>query len=186
MKPAHILLLCTLHSAAAVWGQNPILQLLVKEDQGSRSGEKISRTDEERIRAVLAEVGKGAVKTPEDKFNAALVLQHTPMTFCDNRLVSLSPDNYLLAHYLFLSAFENGYKDAGYLVACSIDRYLSTTEGVQRFGTNRVINQETGKEELVPIDRKTNDSERAKYGVPALSVLLKQFPEQIKKDATRP
>jgi hypothetical protein len=35
------------------------------------------------------------------------------------------------------------------------------------------------KEELVPIDRKTTDSERAKYGVRPLSELLKQFPEQI-------
>ena len=34
-------------------------------------------------------------------------------------------------------------------------------------------NQETGKEELVPIDRKTSDSERAKYGVAPLPELLK-------------
>ncbi|HYP28580.1 MAG TPA: hypothetical protein VE262_17850 [Blastocatellia bacterium] len=100
------------------------------------------------------------------------------MTFCDKRLVSVSPDNYLLAHHLFKSAFEAGYKDARYMVATSIDRYLSFTEGYQKYGTSRVNNQETGKEELVPIDRKTPDSERAKYGVPPLSELLKQFPEQ--------
>ena len=118
------------------------------------------------------------MKTPEDKFNAALVLQHTPLTLCDRQLVSKSPDNYLLAHNLFKSAFEVGYKDARYLIAASIDRYLSFTEGYQKYGTNRLVNQETGKQELVPIDRKTPDSERAKYGVPSLSTLLKQFPEQ--------
>lgn len=120
----------------------------------------------------------GRIAPLENKFNAALVLQHTPLTYCDKQLVSKSPDNYLLAHNLFKSAFEAGYKDADYLVVASIDRYLSFTEGYQKYGTNRIVNQETGKEELVPIDRKTPDSERAKYGVPPLATILKQFPEQ--------
>jgi hypothetical protein len=158
--------------------QNSLLRQLAKEDQDSRTGKTVTRTDEERIKIVLSLIAEGALKSPEDKFNAALVLQHTPGTFCDKQLVSKSPDNYLLAHNLFKSAFEAGYKEARYLVAASIDRYLSFTEGYQKYGTNRIVNQETGKEELVPIDRKTPDSERAKYGVPPLSTLLKQFPEQ--------
>jgi len=121
------------------------------------------------------------LKTPEDKFNAALVLEHTGLTFCDKRLVGKSPDNYLLAHYLFKSAFEAGYKDARSLVAASLDRYLTFTEGRQRYGTSRVNNQETGKEELVPIDRNTPDSERAKYRVRRLAELLKQYSEQAPK-----
>ena len=121
------------------------------------------------------------MKTPEDKFNAALVLEHTGLTFCDKRLVGKSPDNYLLAHYLFKSAFEAGYKDARSLVAASLDRYLTFTEGRQRYGTSRVNNQETGKEELVPIDRNTPDSERAKYRVRRLAELLKQYSEQAPK-----
>ena len=95
------------------------------------------------------------------------------MTFCDQRLVSKSRDNCLLAHYLSQAPLNPVYKDARYLVAESIDRYLSLTEGDQKYGTNRVANQETGKEELVPIDRKTSDSERAKYGVAPLPELLK-------------
>jgi hypothetical protein len=162
-------------------GQNPLLKELAREDQAYRKGEKVTRTDEERIKIVLALIGEGALTVPEDKFNAALVLEHTPLSFCEKRLVSISPDNYLLAHHLFKSAFEAGYKDARYLVAASIDRYLSFTAGYQKYGTNRVINQETGKEEFVPIDRKTPDSERAKYGVAPLEVLLKQFPEQAPK-----
>ena len=161
--------------------QSSTLRELAKEDQDSRTGKSVTRTDEERIKIVLSLIGSGELKTPEDKFNAALVLQHTPLTFCDKQLVSKSPDNYLLAHNLFKSAFEAGYKEARYLVAASIDRYLSFTEGYQKYGTNRIVNQETGKEELVPIDRKTPDSERAKYGVPPLSTLLKQFPEQAPK-----
>jgi hypothetical protein len=160
-------------------GQNLLLRELAKEDQDSRTGKNIVRTDEERIKIVLAQIGQRMLRVPEDDFNAALVLQHTGLTFCEKRLVGTSPDNYLLAHYLFRSAFEAGYKDARYLVAASIDRYLSFTEGYQKYGTNRVTNQETGKEELVPIDRKTSDSERAKYGVPPLSEILKQYPEQV-------
>ena len=163
------------------YGQNQLLRELAKEDQDSRTGKEISRTDEERIKIVLSLIAQGELKVPEDRFNAALVLQHTGLTFCDKRLVGKSPDNYLLAHYLFKSAFEAGYKDARFLVAASIDRYLSFTEGYQKYGTNYVTNQETGKDELVPIDRKTTDSERAKYGVRPLVELLKKYPEQTPK-----
>jgi hypothetical protein len=168
-------------SLIEAYGQNQLLRELAKEDQDSRSEKKVTRTDAERVKIVLSLIGQGELKVPEDKFNAALVLQHTGMTFCDKRLVSLSPDNYLLAHHLAKSAFEAGYKNARHLVPQTIDRYLSITEGYQKYGTSRINNQETGKEELVPIDRKTPDSERAKYGVPPLADLLKQFPEQPPK-----
>jgi hypothetical protein len=180
--PMYILLLfCSLFTFTEAYGQNPLLKELIKEDQDYRSGKKIARTDQERLKLVLELIGQGDVKTSEDKFNAAMVLQHTGLTLCDNRYVSISPDNYLLAHHLFKNAFESGYKEARYYVAASIDRYLSSTEGYQKYGTNRLTNQETGKDELVPIDRKTPDSERAKYGVLPLSELLKQFPEQTPK-----
>lgn len=78
---------------------------------------------------------------------------------------------------------ELAQKEARYLVAASIDRYLSFTQGFQKYGTNRVSNQKTGKEELVPIDRNTPDSERAKYGVPPLAELLKTSPEQTPQKA---
>jgi hypothetical protein len=165
-------------TVTAATAQTPLLKELAREDQDSRSGKDVKRTDLERLNLVLPLIARGALKGPEDQFDAALVLQHTGATFCDKRLVSKSADNYLISHYLFVSAYEAGYKDARYLVAASIDRYLSFTTGSQKYGTNRVINQETGAEELVPIDRATPDSERVKYGVYPLAVLLKQFPEQ--------
>jgi len=160
------------------YGQNPMLRELAREDRDYRNGKEVARTDRERQKLVLAFIAQGASMVPEDKFNAALVLDHTGLTYCDQRLVSKSADNYLLAHYLFTSALESGYKDARYLVAASFDRYLSFTEGYQKYGTNRVVNQETGKEEWVPIDRNTPDSERAKYEVLPLAELLKRYPEQ--------
>ena len=62
-------------------GQNQLLRELAKEDQDSRSGKEIARTDEERVKIVLSLVGQGELKTPEDKFNAALILDHTPFHF---------------------------------------------------------------------------------------------------------
>jgi hypothetical protein len=165
----------------AAQAQNAQLRELAKEDQDSRNGKKVERNDEERRIQVLSLIAQGAVVTPEDRFNAALVLQHTELKFCEKDLVSTSPENYLLAHYLFKSAYESGYKDARYLVAASLDRYLSFTKGYQKYGTNRVVNRETNKEEWVPIDRKTSDAERAEYGVPPLAVLLKQFPEKSRE-----
>lgn len=176
-----LFILCASLTITEAHGQNQLLTELAKEDQDSRSGKEIARTDEERVEIVLSLIGRGELKTPEDRYNAAIVLQHTPLTYCEKRLVSTSPDNYLLAHHLFKSAFEAGYKDARYLVAAAIDRYLSMTQGYQKYGTNRINNQETGKEEWVPIDRKTPDSERAKYGVLPLAELLKRYPEQPPK-----
>ena len=161
--------------------QNALLAELAKEDQDSRKGMTIARTDEERIKIVLSLIGQGELKVPQDKYNAALVLQHTPFTFCDKKLVSTSPDNYLLAHHLFKSAYEAGHKDSRYLTAAAIDRYLMMTKGYQKYGTQRLNNQETGKEEYPPIDRKTTDAERAVYGVPPLAELLKKYPEQASK-----
>jgi hypothetical protein len=154
-------------------GQTPLLRQLAKEDQDSRMGKTIARTDDERVKIVLEFLAKGTLKGPEDQFDAALVLQHTTMLTCGERLVSRSVDNYMIAHYLFISAYEGGYKDALFLIAASLDRYLWLSEGYQKYGTQRAFNQTTGKEELVPIDRKTTDSERAKYGVAPLANLLK-------------
>jgi hypothetical protein len=166
--------------ATAAFAQTPLLRELAKEDQDSRTGKTIARTDDERRKMVLEIIAKGQLKGPEDKYDVALVLQHTGMTFCDDRLVSFSADNYLIAHFLFQSAYDEGYTAGGtlYLIAASMDRYLSMTVGTQKYGTNREFNQKAEKEEWVPIDRKTTDAERAKYGIAPLAELLKQFPEQ--------
>jgi hypothetical protein len=181
MKRHSLLIAVLLCFAFPLLAQNPELKALAEEDQVVRQenpAKGITRKDRDRGKLVLELLAKGAARTPEDKFNAALVLQHTPLIFCGKQLVSVSPDNYLLAHYLFKGSFEAGYTPARIMVANSIDRYMSMTEGRQKYGTNRITNQKTGKDEWVPIDRATPDSERAKYGVPPLVELLKQFPEQ--------
>ena len=172
---------------AAAAGQNALLRELAKEDQAAQRGDSLTRSNDDRVKLVLEEIGKGRVKTAGDQVNAALVLQHTGMTFCGDKLVGRSPDNYLLAHHLAVQAYRAGRKDAAFLVAQTIDRYLSITQGIQKYGTNRFINQQTGEEELAPIDRKTTDAERAKYGVPPLAKLLKRYHEMpLPRPATTP
>jgi hypothetical protein len=141
--------------------QNALLAELMKEDQASRTGDSVARSDEQRIELVLQELGGGRVRTPEDQVAAALVLDHSPMTFRNDQLAAVSPHDYLLAHHLAKAAFERGNPNARALVAQTIDRYLSMTAGYQKYGTNRFINQKTGAEELAPIDRGTTDVERA-------------------------
>ena len=138
-----VFLICS--SMTEAYGQNQLLRELAKEDQDYRRGKKVARSDQERLDIVLSLVGRGEVKVPEDKANAALVLQHASFTFCDGRLVSRSPDNYLRAHYLAMNAFDDGYKEARHLVAQTIDCYLSMTEGYQKYGTQRLNDPETGK-----------------------------------------
>ena len=178
---APLMLLLLLMLSASAHADHKELQSLADEDQAARTGQEVARSDDERRHRVLALLGSGAIKTPRDRFNAALVLQHTGLTYCDGDLSSLSAENYLLAHHLFRSAFSSGIKEAGYLSAAAIDRYLTMTEGYQRYGTNRLIDPETGEERLAPIDRDVTDAERATYGVPSLAELLKRYPEAPRK-----
>lgn len=57
--------------STATLGQTPLLRQLAKEDTDSRMGKTIERTDDERVKIVLELVAKGALKGPEDQFDAA-------------------------------------------------------------------------------------------------------------------
>lgn len=156
---------------------------LAAEDQKVRSGGGVERgpgiqTDDERRARVMELIAAGAVVTPRDKFNAGLVLQHTGLTFCDGALKSVSAENYLLAHHFFEAALAAGLEPARGLSAMAIDRYLSFTKGIQKYGTNLLFDEDTGRDEWVPIDRNTTDAERARYGIAPLATLLARHPER--------
>jgi hypothetical protein len=166
-----------LRSIPATSSSNPALASLANEDQADQRGVAVPHTNQERVQLVFVELANHRVLTPEDEFRAALVLDHSPMTIRNNQVAAISPNDYLLGHYLAQRAFERGYAPAGLLSAQTIDRFLSMTQGYQKYGTNRFINQVTGREELAPIDRTVTDEERAKYGVPPLAELLRRYPE---------
>ena len=67
---------CARNRAPQEVPSHPLLRELAREDQASRTSDTtVGRTDAQRVDLVLAELGRGAVRTPEDRFNAALVLQ---------------------------------------------------------------------------------------------------------------
>lgn len=159
---------------------NAELAVMAEEDQLVRTREDhgVTRTDGERRARVFELLAAEKVRTPRDRLHAAVILDHTALTMCDGELVSLSAENYLLAHELAKRAFAEGVEEAGWITAATIDRYLGFTTGTQRYGTNRVIDQESGEEMLLPIDRSVTDEERASYGVPGLGELLGTWPER--------
>lgn len=157
---------------------NAELARLASQDQSDRATKESGWDDDTRRKRVLELLAAGDVSTPRDKLHAALILQHTPADACDGKLKSHSPENYLLAHNLAKSAFAAGLDEAKVMVAMSIDRYLSFTEGRQRYGTNQLVDLATGQSYLPQIDRTVTDAERAKYGVPPLETLLKSAPER--------
>lgn len=157
---------------------NPELSRLAAQDQADRAEKDGEWDDDARRRRVLELLATGAVSSPQDKLNAALILQHTPGQVCEGKLGSVSPENHLLAHHLAKAALGAGLKEAGPMVAVTIDRYLSFTEGRQRYGTSQLVDLESGETYLPEIDRSISDEERAELGVPPLSTLLQQAPER--------
>ncbi len=168
-------------SASVVFANNSELQKLHDADQASRMAEQQDHKDDERRLRVLEILASGGVVTPKDKINAALVLQHTGFTACNKNWKSISAENYLLAHLLVKSAIEQGAKGAELLYAQTIDRYLAMTQGTQKYGTNVLVDFETGEQYYPQIDRSVTDKERVKYGVDKLEVLLARHPERKPK-----
>jgi hypothetical protein len=156
---------------------NAELEKLVARDQEMRAtdtDEPMEPTDKIHRKRIMEMLTAGDIKTVEDKFNAALILQHTALTYCNGELQSISPENYFLAYSLARSAFELGYSDAAYMTAATYDRYMLYTEGFQKYGTQKIYDEKTDKMLWAPIDTTTTDQERAIYKVKPLKELLKE------------
>ena len=82
------------HPPPSLADDNPVLIDVGREDQAHQPGAKLTRTDEDRVRLVLAELGAGRVHSPADRFNVAIVLQHSPLTFRGDTQVAIGFDNY--------------------------------------------------------------------------------------------
>lgn len=142
--------------------------------------ENYDKVHRNRIFELLA---TGEVKTPLDKFRAALILQHTAGKLCEGELGSVSPENYLLAYHLSSAALKElqaandtaSLKKENFpiMVALNYDRFLLYTEGYQKYGTQFVFDAATGASLLAPIDTTlATDEERIRLNVAPLSELL--------------
>ena len=110
----------------------------------------------ERVRALVA---TGAVRSPEDMYHAAVLLEAGDQFDC------------LRAHVLASAAALEGHEEARWLAASSLDRYLHDMGQPQLFGTQ--FGQRSVQGELVgtiePIDRLLPDELRARFDVRPLA-----------------
>ncbi len=137
---------------------NQELLEMFEEDQASRAENRISQEEDvARLKRVKEMLQKEVIKTPKDYYNAAMIFQHGE-----------TPEDYENANKPSEKSMEMGYSPAKWLYAASYDRWqLSKGEKYQKYGT-QFRKDEEGVWRLLPIDPKTTDEERAKYGIPNL------------------
>jgi len=157
-------------------GDNQELIEMLVADQEVRNDENANYepTDLRHRRRIFELLADNKIVTNSDKFNAALILQHTGVIYCNDVLKSNSAENFLLAYSLSNSAYNSGFQKAANLVAANYDRYLLFTKGYQKYGTQKVYDEKSDSFLWAPIDSLTTDAERAKYSLPKIEELLKQ------------
>ena len=147
-------------------GPNPELARLYQEDQGDRAGTlkdtdwaAVEKRDAERRQRVLEIMEKGGARQAADYYHAAMVFQH-----------SVKPEDHDHAHAWCLEALklDPGHAKARWLAAASKDRALMWRGQPQLYGTQ--FKKVDGKWILWEVDPSITDEERAKWGVPPLSV----------------
>lgn len=147
-------------------GPNPDLAKLYEEDQADRAGTlkdtdwaAVEKRDTERRQRVLEIMEKDGARVAADYYNAAMVFQH-----------SIQPEDHDRAHEWCLEALklDPDLKGARWLAAASKDRALMWRGKPQLYGTQ--FKKVDGKWILWEVDPSITDEERAKWGVPPLSV----------------
>jgi hypothetical protein len=161
-----LLLACATFSAfAEKLADNPRLAEIFKEDQDARKTmpidwSKVAPMDKMHQEEVLALLRSGGVRTANDLYHAAMVMQHGGTT-----------ESYRLAFSLSeLSAtLDPANRQARWLSAASWDRILMSKGVPQWYGTQYRSSRPGGPMELYKVDESVvSDSERAEMNVPAL------------------
>ncbi len=136
--------------------------------------ESFDKVHREKVFELLAD---NKIVSPNDKYRAALILQHTAAKICDGEITSISPENYLLAYHLSQNAMLKTPKardlNIPRMVALNYDRYLLYSQGYQKYGTQLIFDDTSGEMVLAPMDTTlATDQERSQYQVEPLRVLL--------------
>ena len=141
-------------------GNNPELERIYQEDQAERSkgkkpGIDAADRDRERLKRVAALLDAGAARTADDFFHAAQAYNH-----------GVTAEEYLRGHELATLAAAKGNKQALFLSAASLDRFLRSIGRPQVFGTQ--YNRQGNLATMEPYDRSMSDSLRTVFNVPSL------------------
>ncbi len=125
----------------------------------------VSGRDYKRRKRVSALLGRGEVVAPNDFFRAAMIFQH------GTRKLHIK-----MARQLARRSMALGSKKGKWLYAAATDRLLVMKGLPQRFGTQYKFKRSRGQciyYELLPVDKRTTDAERIKYGVKHLKRIKK-------------
>jgi hypothetical protein len=127
---------------------------LYVEDQQDRQNppadwRQVSLRDSRRRQDAMQLLKDGQLHTGEDFYHVAMLYQH-----------SSTPSEYLLAHTLAMVSLAYGAKDARWLVAATLDRYLRSVWRPQVFGTQYSEQPWQSHFSLAPMDELVSDSER--------------------------
>jgi hypothetical protein len=141
---------------------NEELRALFERDQADRRagppGAALRERDRARRRRLDALLAAGAVRTPEDHYHAAMLLQHGE-----------TPAEVWRAHELAGRAAALGYRPGRWLAAAAYDRWLMYQGRPQRYGTQ--YRAAGGRWCLWAVEPGTTDAERAAWDVPPLAAL---------------
>ena len=169
MRPLPIALIALFLAAPSLaqTADNPEMAKIFVEDQAVRQNVKPEQyKDMAFVRRMIADdaarrnrtrtlLDQGKLTTAEDYYAAAFVFQHGG-----------KPEDYLLAHSLALAAAARGRKDASWIAAATLDRYLQSIGQKQIYGTQftrkggEPMTQEPYDRALIP------DALRTALGVP--------------------
>jgi len=155
------------HGAVDRWraALHPQLHQLYLDDQRDRSPgpggidwQTVAPRDRERVRRVRAIVASGVELSADDRYHAAMVLQHGE-----------AREDFELAHELARRAAEEDadHPQARWLAAAALDRALIAAGRPQRYGTQTI--READRWVLAPVDPAVTDAERAAWDVPPLA-----------------
>ena len=135
IRPVLFAIMLVLPSAlAAQDGATPLdghreMAEMFAADQADRTGpitdwDTVARADAERRRRTRELFDAGQLITKHDFYAAAFIFQHGD-----------APEDYLLAHALAVRSLGLGMKDAEWIAAASLDRYLQSIGRNQIYGT---------------------------------------------------
>jgi ribosomal 50S subunit-recycling heat shock protein len=109
-------------------------------------------------------VEQGMVRTADDYYHAAMLLQHGEKL-----------EHWQQARELAIKAAEMGHPRARYLAAAALDRWLMRQGKPQKYGTNSWPDKDGWR--VWDYDPTTTDEERAEWDVPPLAELLERAKE---------
>jgi hypothetical protein len=129
------------------------------------------KADKSRRQQISVMMELGEVKTKNDLYHAAVILQHGD-----------TPPDFLTAHRMATLAAIHGHRTARWLLAASLDRYLMSIQQGQVYGTQFEFNPTEKQYQLkLPVLEHTLLSfEKEMLGIPSVKDRLKQLNRQIK------